>query len=70
MQLKKSMDARNAPNATGVTHEVSSSGVVAKQICDNFSQSHMPTGSERPAESTRDINELKMAVMSQVEKIK
>jgi hypothetical protein len=65
--LKKQMDQR----ATGAqANEASSSGVVAKQICDNFSQSHMPTGSERPAESTRDINDLKVAVMTQVEKIK
>ena len=65
IQLKKQMDHRGA-----AAHEASSSGVVAKQICDNFSQSHMPTGSERPAESTRDINDLKVTVMIQVEKIK
>jgi hypothetical protein len=66
-QLKKQMDQRST---AAHAHEASSSGVVAKQICDNFSQSHMPTGSERPAESTRDISDLKVTVMTQVEKIK
>ena len=67
-QLKKQMDQRSSTAAHA--HEASLSGVVAKQIYDNFSQSHMPTGSERPAESTRDINDLKVSVMTQVEKIK
>ena len=62
------MDQRSSTAAHA--HEASLSGVVAKQIYDNFSQSHMPTGSERPAESTRDINDLKVSVMTQVEKIK